>query len=384
LFLDEVLTSLLVAQVGLVLVNLATVRRPPSRRWSSDAPLVSVLVPVRNEAANIGPCLESLLAQDYPSLEIIVFDDDSTDGSAAIVRSLGDGRVRLMVGDAVPEGWTGKNWACHRLSERARGDVLCFVDADTILEADTVSRAAGELRDRRLGLMSMLLRSRTATVGEAVLMPMVNYAMLALMPARLVENPTYRHVAVALGPFIMVTRPAYAAAGGHAAAPDHLVDDVRLARAVKKSGHRIGLRNGTTLIHTRWYTGLREIWGGFSKNAYGALDYRPGVALTALIVVMPLLVLPFIRLGMDVSSGRDIAFPIIQVGLILATRTITSRVGRDPLWSVPLHPAMIVVWAGTLAHSMMLARPGREIEWKGRPYQTHPSVARRPARTAGG
>ncbi len=264
LLLGEVLTFLLIVQVGLVLWNIRVVRRPPARRWPADAPLISVLVPARDEAANIGACVQALLEQDYPNFEVIVLDDESSDGTAG--RAGRDPRVRVIPGAPWPDG---------------------FVDADTILSADALSRAAGELHDDRLGLVSMLLRTDTGTVAEVVLMPMVNHALLALLPAALMERPAHPDLAIALGPFLMVRRDAYAAAGGHAAAPEHIVDDVQLARAVKASGHRVGLRNGTEFVHTRWYEGFREIWDGFSKNAYGGLAHRPGVALAALCIVAP-------------------------------------------------------------------------------------------------
>ena len=331
-----------------------------------------MLVPARNEEASIADCVDALLAQDYPNLEIIVLDDDSTDRTADIVRARRDRRLRLVTGAPLPDGWTGKNWACHQLAARARGDVLCFVDANTILTPDTLSRAAGELRDSDLGLVSMLLRTDTGTASEAVLMPIVNYALLALLPAALIEKPNFPKEAIALGPFVMVTRAAYAAAGGHAAEPAHIVDDVQLARSVKASGHRIALRNGTDLVHTRWYTGFGEIWHGFSKNAYGGIGYRPGIGLLTIFVVAPVLLLPFLRLGAGITTGGELGFPALQVALILSMRAVTTRVGRDPLWSIPLHPVAIFVWAGTLARSMVLAHTGREIEWKGRRYLTRP------------
>jgi chlorobactene glucosyltransferase len=370
LLLGEILTFLLLAQVALVVWNLRVVRRPPSRRWPANAPLISVLVPARDEAASIGACMEALLGQDYPNFEIIVLDDASTDGTAELARR--DPRVRVVTGAPWPNGWTGKNWACHQLAAQARGDVLCFVDADTFLSPDALSRAAGELHGADLGLVSMLLRTETGTVAEVVLMPMVNHAMLALLPAALMERAAHPDIAVALGPFIMVRRTAYIASGGHAAAPEHIVDDVQLARAVKAAGHKVGLRNGTTLVRTRWYHGFREIWDGFSKNAYGGLGYRPGVALAALFIVAPALLFPFLRFGAAVTTGGALVLPAVQVSLILSTRVITSRAGKDPMWSVPLHPVMIAVWAGALARSMVLARTGREIEWKGRKYATGP------------
>ena len=370
--LGQVLTVLLLAQVALLVWNLRVVRRPSARRWRAGAPRISVLVPARNEQASIAHSIDALLAQDYPNLEIIVLDDDSTDGTADILRARRDPRLRLVTGAPLPHGWTGKNWACHQLAARAHGDVLCFVDATTILAADTLSRAAGELRDSDLGLVSMLLRTDTGTASEAVLMPIVNYALLALLPAALIEKPSFRKEAIALGPFVMVTRVAYSAAGGHAAEPAHIVDDVQLARSVKASGHRIALRNGTDLVRTRWYTGFGEIWHGFSKNAYGGIGYRPGIGLLTIFVVAPALLVPFLRLGAGITTGGELAFPALQVGLILSMRAVTTRVGRDPLWSIPLHPVAIAVWAGTLARSMVLAHTGREIEWKGRRYLTRP------------
>ena len=145
---------------------------------------------------------------------------------------------------------------------------------------------------------------------------------------------------------------------------------------MKAAGHRVALRNGTTLVRTRWYTGFREIWDGFSKNAYGGLAYSPGVALAALLLVTPALLVPFLRLGAGLTIGGAVAAPALQVSLILSTRAITSRVGRDPLWSILLHPVTIAGWAGALARSMVLARTGREIEWKGRKYATGPPRAR--------
>ena len=370
--LATLLTVLLVAQLALVIWNVHLVRRPRARRWRTDAPTISVLVPARNEEQTIGECLGALLAQDYPNLEIVVLDDGSTDGTRAALAAIDDRRVRVMTGTPLPYGWTGKNWACHQLATAARGDVLCFVDADTLLEPETISRAAGEISDGKLGLVSMLLHSETGTVAEGVLMPCVNYALLAFLPAKLIERPGADDIAVALGPFIMVTREAYDAAGGHAGEPAHIVDDMRLARSVKAAGYPVALRNGSGLVSTRWYTGFREIWDGFSKNAYGGVGYRPSVVFGALFVIVPVLVFPFLALGAGVWTGGALALPAFQVSLILSTRTITSRAGKDPLWSVPFHPVMVSVWAGTLARSALLARSGREVEWKGRQYATRP------------
>ena len=203
-------------------------------------------------------------------------------------------------------------------------------------------------------------------------MPCVNYALLAFLPAKLIQRPGADDIAVALGPFIMVTREAYDAAGGHAGEPAHIVDDMRLARSVKAAGYPVALRNGSGLVSTCWYTGFREIWDGFSKNAYGGVGYRPSVVFGALFVVVPVLVFPFLALGAGVWTGGALGAAGVpgEPDPLDADDHVAG--GQGPLWSVPFHPVMVSVWAGTLARSALLARSGREVEWKGRQYATPP------------
>ena len=361
----RLLTLVLVGHIGLILWNLRVVVRPRPVKVE-PTPRVSILVPARNEEGHIGDCLRSLLDQTHPDVEILVLDDRSTDRTAAIVRAVGGDRVRLLAGDELPEGWTGKNWACHQLARAATGEVLCFVDADTRLAPDAVAAVASTLVTHDVGLVAVMLRSDTDGVAEAVLLPMVNHAVLGLFPTSLIHRSTHPDIAIGFGPFLTVSRDAYDAAGGHAAHPSHVVDDMRLARSVKAAGREIRLVNGTDLVATRWYHGLREIWQGFSKNAYGGIAYRSGLALLAVTVLMPILVLPFVRLTVGLFTGSVPGEVLLQVALLLVGRLITSIVGRDPLWTVPLHPVTVVFWAATLAWSVTLGLTGRTVAWKGR------------------
>ena len=361
----RLLTLVLVGHVGLILWNLRVVVRPKARELE-PAPKVSILVPARNEEAEIGDCLRSLLQQTHPDVEIVVLDDRSTDRTAAIVRAVGGDRVRLITGVELPDGWTGKNWACHQLAEAATGEVLCFVDADTNLAPDAVASVVSTLVTHDVGLVAVLLRSDTDGVAEAVLLPMVNHAVLGLFPTSLIHRSPHPDLAIGFGPFLTISRQAYDDAGGHAAHPSHVVDDMRLARSVKAAGHEIRLVNGTDLVSTRWYHGLREIWHGFSKNAYGGIAYRSGLALAAVAILMPLLVLPFVRLIVGLFTGSVPGEVLMQVALLLVGRLITSIVGRDPLWTVPLHPVTVIFWAATLAWSVTLGLTGRTVAWKGR------------------
>lgn len=361
----RLLTLVLVAHVGLILWNLRVVVRPRARTLSPE-PLVSVLIPARDEEERIGACLRSLLAQTHRHIEIIVLDDHSSDRTASIVRAVGAERVTLIEGAPVPDGWTGKNWACTQLATRAQGDVLCFVDADTQLAPAAVGAMVGVLQEHDAGLVASLLRSETGGVAEAMLLPMVNHAVLGLFPTSLIHRSPHPDVSLAFGPFITVSRAAYERSGGHAAHPGHVVDDMQLARSVKAAGHELRLVNGTDLVSTRWYHGLGEIWRGFSKNAYGGIAYRPGLAALAVTVLMPILVLPFVRLAVGLASGSVPGEVWWQVALLLFGRLITSVVGRDPLWTVPFHPLTVMFWAATLTWSVALGVTGRAVTWKGR------------------
>ncbi len=371
-------TVLCLTMVAIVVWNLRTMPflraaagAAPSGSVSpvAEGPLVSVLVPARDEASTIGACLAALVAQQHRAIEVIVLDDRSTDGTAEVVRAVAaaDPRVRLVAGAELPVGWTGKNWACHQLAVAARGEVLCFVDADTVLAPATIGAALDVLRDDDADLVTLLLAADDTTTTQAVLLPMVNHVLLALFPVALMHRSDTSKVALALGPFIMVSRTAYDAVGGHAAAPDEVVDDVRLCRAVKATGRRVRLANGTAVARTRWYASVGEMWRGFSKNAFGALDANLALAAATVLLVVPMLSAPFVRLAAGLLGSGTVPTEVwVQVALIVLVRVATSVAGGDPLWSVPLHPLAVVFWGGALIWSVVLTTTGRSVEWRGR------------------
>lgn len=367
---DRVVPGLLIAQLALILWNRRVVRRPEPTSWGPSAPLVSVLVPARSEEDNIGACLAGLLAQDYPNLEIIVLDDESDDDTAGIVLAMADHRVQLILGEPPLDGWTGKNWACHQLSKAATGDLLCFVDADTVLEPEAISAAAGALAAEGAGLVSLLPRSDTASLVGQALLPMVTHATFALFPVAAIHSARHPALAAAFGPFMLLTRDAYRASGGHAAHPGGIVDDVQLSRSVKEAGLPVRLFDGTDLVRTTWYHDVGDIWTGFAKNAYPALDYNPWVASAVMFVLAPLLLSPFLRVLFGALNGEVSVLALWSLLLLVVNRALTTVYGRDPLWSTPLHPFTLAFWAATLAWSVVLATTEREVLWKGRLLST--------------
>ena len=280
--------------------------------------------------------------------------------------------MRLLRGAPLPPGWTGKNWACHQLSQAARGDLLCFVDSDTTLAPSTVASAAGVLEEEGAGLVSLLPRAARGSISGSVLLPMVPYAMFALFPMAAVHRSPSSAVAVAFGPFLLLTRQAYAAAGGHAARADSIVDDVEMSRAVKAAATRFAWSTAAIWWRPAGTTTCGSIWRGFSKNAYGGVGYNPWLAAAVVLVLMPVLLLPFFRVGLGVAGGDIPGVAVWQVLLLLSGRMLVSHLGRDPQWSTPLHPLMVAFWGLALAWSAMLSATHRSVVWRD-PRGAHPA-----------
>ncbi len=237
---------------------------------------VSVLVPARNEARNIRRCLESLQAQDYPLLEILVLDDGSTDDTAAIVTEIArqDPRVRLVYGRPLPQGWMGKNFACQQLSELARGDWLLFADADTDHRPDTVSWAIEAAQQNQADLVSLIPHTVTHTVGEEVLLPIIPFGLLGCYPLALGQRLRVPFLAMAVGPFMLFRREAYNRVGSHDGVRAEIAEDVMLARRVRADGGRVVLLDGSEQVDVHFYHGFWESWRGLSKSIFAALGYR--------------------------------------------------------------------------------------------------------------
>jgi chlorobactene glucosyltransferase len=381
-----VLTGLLLALAG-VLVNVANFGglRPAAPPPEADAPLVSILVPARNEARNIEPCAASLLAQDYPHYELIVLDDHSEDGTGEIVRRLGlseTGQRRIISGDALPVGWTGKNWACHQLSLAARGHYLFFTDADTVHAPGTVSAAVATMREYRADLLSAWPRLIMKTLGEKLILPMILLLGMIIYPhwlvlllqkypavAALLPTSMRRMLGAGNGQFIFFTRAAYDRLGGHAALRDHLVEDVALGRAVAaRMGEGMRLLNCEALRFStcRMYQSFPEVWEGFTKNIRAAFENSLASFLFIGATQFCGFLLPFV-LVIFPSPARPLI--LVQIGVIYLIRVVLALRFRTSLLSCLLHPVgeMLALAIG-LNSWRLLATKG--VTWKGRVYQS--------------
>lgn len=320
-------------------------------------PRVSLLIPARDEEENLRALMPRLARLAWPDLEILILDDESSDGTARIASQ---GRARVISGRPPPPGWLGKNWACHQLAQAASGDILLFCDADVRPAPEAVAATVACLQSLGADAATVLPRQIMGTWSEKAVLPVLLYLpLLGFLPVDQVRRLRSPLVSIGCGQWFAFTRGAYAALGGHAAVRREVVEDLALGRRVKEKGLRLSAALSTRLVATRMYTGLGPLWRGFGKNLVvltGSGFLRPPVVLAAyaLANIAPW-VLPW-------SGFRAWLLPL---GLWLAARLIAARVYREPamawLWS-PAGALLIPVLA---ARSWSLHR-SRSAAWKGR------------------
>ena len=389
---QAVILSVLLALLALLVINLLTLPTlsqdepddPQSAirgaLWAPQSAFVSVLVPARNEAANIEACVRSLLAQDYSRWELLVLDDQSEDATGAILARLAaeDGRLRVLPGGPLLPGWLGKANACRQLAAAARGDWLLFTDADTVHRPPALRRALALAEARQVGLLSLFPRQITGTWSERLVVPLMHLAVYGLLPLSAMRRLRSPAFAAANGQYLLVRRAAYDAAGGHATVRAQVLEDVALARAVKRAGHRIDLADGGDLVRTRMYRGAGEVWAGFSKNFFAFFNHSLpflGVGLlglTVLYVAPPLWLLAGgtrAAIMGHVPSGAEgwawLGLPLAQAGCGVAMRLLLAARFHFRLADAFLHPLSVALQIAIGLNSARLARRGGAV-WKGR------------------
>lgn len=339
--------------------NLTELGSQPDACAVPSQQLVSVCLPMRNEDANVDGCLEAILANDYPNLEVLVYDDESSDGTAERLRQwqARDPRVTVLPARPLPAGWTGKQHACHVLSQAATGVWLLFSDADVRLLPGCLQAAVSYAEGRQAGLVSGVPRQLLGSLGEALIVPMIGYMLWSYLPLRLMRQRPELPITAGCGQFLLVRREAYAAAGGHAAFPQDTHDGLYLPRAVRAAGWKTDLIELAPLATCRMYCGSLQTWEGFSRNAFEALGS------VWLLLAFTMWHLAHLSAWWLLPGGSPLAWA--AVGLQLHQRWRWAVKLREPLWTVPLHPLSLVTMLMVQWWSLVVALAGRR-SWKGR------------------
>ncbi len=353
---------------------------PPSARDPGPtAPRIAVIVPARNEAANIGPCVESLSAQQYPRdrLAIVVVDDDSTDATPAIVAALArhDERITLLRAPPLPPGWKGKVNACCTGAAAAPADAqwLCFLDADMRTVPRAIASAVEAASALELDLLTLAPRHELGSFAERLMLPCGLYLLGFYQDLERIQAPDSDQV-VATGQFMLLRRAAYEAVGGHAPVCGAICEDVELALLMKRRGHRVLLMDGSLLLSTRMYTGWSTLWPGFAKNLIQLLGGPLRTLLAAPVIVAlawTAVWLPLFDLA-RVLQGVGGAPPALAFAALGSAAVVGLHVGgavhfRIPWWYGLLFPLGYTAGAVMALDSVRWRFTGR-VHWKGRVY----------------
>jgi glycosyltransferase involved in cell wall biosynthesis len=254
-------------QLFVALINLISETSLPNKIIQSSE-LVSVMIPARNEENNIGNILQDLIKQDYSNIEIIVFDDQSEDKTKEIVKEFAaaDTRIRLISSEGLPEGWLGKNYACHSLSKHSKGDYLLFLDADVRIKNNTIGKAVYFSRKYDLTLISIFPKQIIGSAEERITVPNMNYILLSLLPLILVRKSKFPSLSAANGQFMFFKARIYNSIEPHLVMKNNKVEDISIARYLKQNQYKISCLVGDDDINCRMYSGFTDAVTGFSKN----------------------------------------------------------------------------------------------------------------------
>ncbi len=369
-FAVQVIFVLALIPAVLGLVNLA-LYRPLKKQVQSNLPALSVLVPARNEETRITPVLESVLSCKGVDFEVIVADDNSSDRTAEIVQQFAsrDPRLKLLTTRALPDGWLGKNNACHFLSTHAKAPYAVFLDADVTLAPDALQRIASEFARRAdLKLLSGFPHQITGSFWERVLIPLIHTVLLGYLPFIGVKFTSLPMFATACGQLIAVQMDAYREVGGHERIRDCVHDGVMLPRHFREAGHRTDLMDITDISATRMYTNAPDTFAGLMKNAHEGMATPIGLPVWTLLL-MGGHVLPALALAAAYFSGAS--QDIIQLALIAAIlpwamRFLTTAIFRQSWFGALLHPIGVLVLVGMQWVAFFNWRAGKRTSWKGR------------------
>lgn len=346
-----------IAGPALVTLAITAVNLVTWTPWRERAaiPRASALVPARDEEATIDRCVRALLAE--PFAEVLVYDDGSTDRTAAILAAIDDPRLRVLTGVPLPAGWIGKPHACARLAEAATGDLLVFVDADVTVHPGALAGVAALPGD----VLTALPRETCGTLGEAVIVPLLHLTYAGMLVLPLVGRVRDPRVLAANGQLLAVKRAAYDVIGGFASVRADVVDDMAFCRAAKRAGLRVDFIDGQELASCRMYASFGEAQRGFAKNLYEGIGGHPSALIAVLGLWFGCFLLPWAAWPwFPVPATLGIAANLLQ-------RALLARRFGLPAVSVVLHPFAIAVFFAIAIRSWRWSH-GDAIRWRGRTY----------------
>jgi chlorobactene glucosyltransferase len=315
---------------------------------------VSILIPARNEAAVIGRTVQMLRQQRFTDFELLILDDQSTDGTSGVIAQAaeGDGRVRVINGKPLPPGWSGKNWACQQLSEAATGDILIFTDADVQWQPEALAALLAYKAHSQADLLTVWPTQETITPAERLVVPLLGMVILGYLPLLAVHHIPWPIFAAANGQCLLFRRGAYQSIGGHASVRKEIVEDVVLARRIKAHGLRLRMIDGAGLIGCRMYQDWASVRAGFAKNILAGHGNSQLFLAFSTFVHWSLFIIPVVWLLLGGGTEGWPLYPLALVALGLLIRATAAAFTRQRLLDALGMPLSVMLMTLIAARSV--------------------------------
>lgn len=359
----------LLVQVLIALTNILLMKRLGKFPKANRQPKVSILVPARNEEETIQDCINSLLKQDYANFELIVLNDNSNDRTEEILNSIQSNRLRIIKGKTLPESWIGKSWACHQLAAEATGEYLLFTDADTIHHPTTLTKTIDAMETRNIDLLTANIRNKTITFGEMITIPFPAWSIFTILPLAVAYAlPKSTAFSAANGKFMLFRKKVYEQIGGHQVIRNNAVEDIELAKLIKKNGNKWRLIDASNLVSCRMYHNFSEAVQGFTKNYFALFGYKILVALFVWVWLTIITWHPIIAVLnhlQNSSFNNPFWYAIISIIASSFLWFLTSLKFGFPLYLFLFYPLIFTTSIFIGFRSIIMTITGRSV-WKDR------------------
>lgn len=371
-------SAVLIVLISLLLIFLwnlyITRKRNIPKIESSALPCISVLIPARNEEKNIEGCVTSIFLQDYPRFEVIVLNDHSTDRTGELLSGLKNKfpDLKIIDGAELPAGWIGKSFACHQLTQAAKGDWLLFTDADTIHNSNSLRDGVEVALARNADLLSIVPHQVTKTLGEKLVIPILHFVTFSLLPFYFLEKKGFRQFTIAVGQYMLFKKASLEKIGGYESVKNEMVEDVCMGKLIKKNNMQLIVLNGIEMVSCRMYRNFAQVWEGFSKNIFAGLGFSFFTMSVIIFSYLIFFILPFYWVIYFLFKQGVSSLSLICLGQVAVNYFIRFTLSfkyKLSFVSSLLHPFGILTVILITLNSWRLVAFSTGPSWKGRNYK---------------
>lgn len=378
-FESTILALAILTSIALLLLLFNTVRNAiifnhvhPTEMKDPHVPFVSVLIPARNEDDIIEQCIRSICNQSYSQYEVIVLNDHSTDKTGEILHrlSLEYPQLSIIDGGVLPSHWIGKPHACHQLAMKAKGEYVLFTDADTFHDRLSIESLMKFAVTHNIDMLSAVPKQELKLFWEHVAVPFIHTLYLTYLPHDLILKNPNPQFAAANGQALLFKRESYQLIGGHTSVANSIAEDIDLAIRIKSFGMRLCHASASEIISCRMYRSSRDVFTGFSKNAFATMHFDMHKLLFFVSHLFITYVFPFIGLciGLLLNNPLIILFNGLSIILSMSLRFIIAMYFGYPLWHSFLHALTASTFIVFAINSALWSKKKNGTEWKGRTY----------------